>query len=96
MDLFVLLFLSAISILFGAILTLILQYYVLLVYFKKNPVAERPNKPRTDVYSLPDVSSFSVDFLKYFKSVFFRESKEKLRATTMLVTKREIPAFQLV
>lgn len=57
MDVFVLLFLSLISILFGAILTLVLQYYVLLVYFKKNPVAEPPNKPKTDVYTLPEVSS---------------------------------------
>lgn len=58
MDVFVLLFLSLISILFGAILTLILQYYVLLVYFKKNPVVEPPNKPKTDVYNLPEVSPF--------------------------------------
>lgn len=57
MDVLVLLFLSLISILFGVILTLVLQYYVLLVYFKKNPMVGPPNKQiKTDVYALPEVS----------------------------------------
>lgn len=60
MDVLVLLFLSLISILFGAILTLVLQYYVLLVYFKKNPKVEPPTKQtKTDVYALPEVSGYT-------------------------------------
>lgn len=55
MDIFALLFLSGVSILFGVILTLVLQYYALLVYFKKNPVAEPPRKLKTEEYSLPEV-----------------------------------------
>lgn len=55
-------FLSAVSILFGVILTLVLQYYVLLVYFKKSPVVEPPNKPKEEVYSLPEVSIFHFSY----------------------------------
>lgn len=55
-----LLFLSGVSVLFGVILTLVLQYYVLLVYFKKNPVVEPPRKLETEEYSLPEVCQVRV------------------------------------
>lgn len=62
MDIFALLFLSGVSILFGVILTIVLQYYVLLVYFKKNPVAEPPRKLKSEQYSLPEVCKINCVF----------------------------------
>lgn len=55
MDIFALLFLSAVSILFGIILTLVIQYYVLLKYFNKSPIVEAPKKINEEAYTLPEV-----------------------------------------
>lgn len=49
-----LLFLSVVSILIGIILTLVVQYYVLLKYFNKNPEASPPKQPYSEVCSLPE------------------------------------------
>ncbi|GJQ73115.1 hypothetical protein Trydic_g1744 [Trypoxylus dichotomus] len=54
MDIFALLLFSAVSILFGIILTLVIQYYVLLKYFNKNPVVEAPKKINEEAYTLPE------------------------------------------
>uniref|UniRef100_A0A1Y1LUY4 PDZ domain-containing protein n=2 Tax=Photinus pyralis TaxID=7054 RepID=A0A1Y1LUY4_PHOPY len=54
MDIFMLLFLSMISIIIGIIVTLVVQYYVLIKYFDKNPTASPPKKPHAEVFSLPE------------------------------------------
>ncbi|KAF5281441.1 hypothetical protein FQA39_LY17795 [Lamprigera yunnana] len=54
MDIFMLLFLSVISILIGIIITLVVQYYVLLKYFDRNPQASPPKKPHSEICSLPE------------------------------------------
>lgn len=71
MDVLVLLFLSLIFIIIGVILTLVLQYYVLFVYFKRKPVVEPPSKqPKLDTYALPDVS-FCIVYDSYYYVSFF-------------------------
>lgn len=56
MDIFALFFWGCISVLFGVILTLTVQYYILYVYLKKGPIAKPiPQKNSVD-YSLPEVS----------------------------------------
>lgn len=55
MDIFIILFLSGVSIIFGIILTLVLQYYVILKYFNKNPLVTTPKKFNIQVYDLPEV-----------------------------------------
>lgn len=61
MDIFAILFLGCISVLFGVILTLTVQYYILYVYLKKGPVA-KPDLKKTSLidYSLPQVSNILV------------------------------------
>lgn len=54
MDIFLVLFLSFVSIFFGIILTLVVQYYVLVRYFQKSPIASVPKKFSTEAYSLPE------------------------------------------
>ncbi|CAH1154690.1 unnamed protein product [Phaedon cochleariae] len=53
MDLFALLFMACISILFGVILTLCVQYYILYVYLKKSPIAKSTLNKNSADYSLP-------------------------------------------
>ncbi|XP_072392381.1 PDZ domain-containing protein 8 [Diabrotica undecimpunctata] len=53
MDIFATFFLACVSVLFGIILTLSVQYYVLYVYLKKSPVAKPPVTKNTAEYSLP-------------------------------------------
>ncbi|XP_018569402.1 PDZ domain-containing protein 8 [Anoplophora glabripennis] len=54
MDIFAIFFLGCISVLFGIILTLSVQYYILYIYLKKSPVA-KPSLRRNSVdYSLPE------------------------------------------
>lgn len=56
MDIFIILFLSGVSIIFGIILTLVLQYYVILKYFNKNPLVTTPKKFNIQTYDLPEVN----------------------------------------
>ncbi|CAH1980630.1 unnamed protein product [Acanthoscelides obtectus] len=54
MDIFGVLFLVCISVLFGVILTLAVQYYILYVYLKKEPVAKPSQRPNSIEYKLPE------------------------------------------
>lgn len=55
MDLLNLLLLIVISVCVGIVLTVVVQYYVLVRYFNKGPIAETPKKLNTEAYSLPEV-----------------------------------------
>lgn len=68
MDLFIILFLSGVSIIFGVILTLVLQYYVILRYFNNNPIANAPKKFNIQEYDLPEVN------LKLLTYIFLNEN----------------------
>ncbi|XP_065156770.1 PDZ domain-containing protein 8 isoform X2 [Atheta coriaria] len=54
MDLLNLLLLIVISVCVGIVLTVVVQYYVLVRYFNKGPIAETPKKLNTEAYSLPE------------------------------------------
>ncbi|KAJ8936902.1 hypothetical protein NQ318_010929 [Aromia moschata] len=54
MDIFAILFLGCISVLFGIILTLGVQYYILYVYLRKSPVAKPLLRKDSEDYSLPE------------------------------------------
>lgn len=55
MDVFIIFFLSCVSIIFGIILTLVVQYYVILKYFNKSPLVTTPKKFNIQVFDLPEV-----------------------------------------
>ncbi|XP_022900030.1 PDZ domain-containing protein 8 [Onthophagus taurus] len=61
MDIFSIVFLTTVSLLFGIILTLVVQYYVLVKCFNKNPLAEKPEKLREEVFSLPEGLKRDID-----------------------------------
>lgn len=66
MDLFAVFFLSCISVLFGIILTLCVQYYVIYIYLKKSPQVkciERPNL--FNDYNLPEVTELKFYFIPF-------------------------------
>ncbi|XP_050296074.1 PDZ domain-containing protein 8 isoform X2 [Anthonomus grandis grandis] len=54
MDFFAILFVSIISVFFGIILTLCIQYYVFYVYLKKSPIASNVTHKKSYDYSLPN------------------------------------------
>lgn len=67
MDIFALFFLGCISVLFGVILTLTVQYYILYVYLKKGPIVKPTLQKNSVDYSLPEVSNihFEIIYVSY-------------------------------
>lgn len=56
MDIFAIFFVALISVMFGIILTLSVQYYIFYIYLKKSPVATIASQKKTFDYFLPEVS----------------------------------------
>lgn len=76
MDIFGIIFLSCVSVLFGMILMIFLQYCVLLKYFKQSPKADIPRKPFTEAFCLPEVIFclffvFVCNFFEVKKNIVF-------------------------
>lgn len=77
MDIFALFFWGCVSVLFGVILTLTVQYYILYVYLKKGPIAKPTVQKNSVDYSLPEVSFVTFVMITNLNCLFFRQLRNK-------------------
>lgn len=56
MDIFAIFFVALISMFFGIILTLCVQYYIFYVYLRKSPLVSSSAHKKSFDYTLPNVS----------------------------------------
>lgn len=61
MDIFAIFFVAVISVMFGIILTLSVQYYIFYIYLKKSPVATIVSQKKTFDYFLPEAIKQKLD-----------------------------------
>lgn len=71
MDIFAIFFVAVISVMFGIILTLSVQYYIFYIYLKKSPVATIVSQKKTFDYFLPEVSIGSFCYNVYLDCFCF-------------------------
>lgn len=61
MDIFAIFLVAVVSLMFGIILTISVQYYIFYIYLKKSPVATIVSQKKTFDYFLPEVSVLVVN-----------------------------------